>query len=417
MSRFAAPVAAPVAALLLVAALGVGGCGGQAAPTSQPAMTWEQVDPDPNGNGGPSSLASWSGGTVGVGGNRVWHTADGRSWTSIPLPVAAADDAHDLIIGLEDHARGIVATQDRLIAVGSVADAPAIWISSDGETWERLEDDDLHGPAGHLGLIGHVAAGPAGIVAVGTVGAGDTHQLLAWWSADGRDWVRATTAIVGFRVMDVIAGPDGFVMAVDGDGPRKASFWHSADGRVWNVAVDHPSFLKAVPSDLAMRDGTIVAVGWRSSGSDVSPAAWTSPDGHTWTAAPAAPALASWPFPGPTPVQDRGGAPSGSEMSGVLPTETGFLAVGMHYGYGLDPSRPQLRGFYDIAARSGMWQSPDGLAWELVPNDLLVGHFYQDPSYLGSVRLGVGEINGAPVIIGATPDQGVLLWLGSAASE
>jgi hypothetical protein len=404
----AAPVAAaPVAAaLLLVTALGVGGCAGPAAPASAPPLTWEQIDPDPNGHGGPSSFASWSGGTVGVGGNRAWRTTDGRSWTSIPLPGAEAND----------HAGGIVATQDRLVAVGSVASVPAIWTSSDGETWERLED--VAAPAGFQGSIEHVAAGPAGIVAVGTAW-GPAQHPVAWWSADGRDWVGATTAIDGTGPRGLIATPDGFVLAAaDNARPGQmtgAAFWRSSDGREWTRAADDPSFANAEPRSLAMRDGTIVAVGFRFSGPDLSAAAWTSPDGDTWTAAPAAPALAWWPFPGPTPVHDQD-AIQGSVMSGVFETETGFIAVGTHHGY--DPTQPQPGDFYALAIRSGIWQSPDGLAWELVPNDLLVRHATGDEaSYVSSAILGVEEINGTLVIVGRTLDLGVLLWVGSTAPE
>jgi len=400
--------AAVLAALLVV------GCGGATSSTRQP-IAWERIDPSPASDKGPTEIVAWSGGYVGVGSGSSWVSADGRTWQATAFP-----DAGD------GGATGLVAVDGQLVAVGSVYSSQSplstratAWTSIDGVEWQRIPDDaDLQPAPGFAQTqLSAVTAGPAGLVAAGVEWGDRGQHPEVWRSADGRDWVRATTSPDGSGTRDVLATADGYVLAA-ADNARageatRATFWFSIDGLEWTAAPEIPSFGNAEPQSLAMRDGTIVAVGYRATSSGLAPAAWISTDGRAWAPVPDTPALAWWPFPGPTPVGGQG-ALQGTAMTGVHTGWSGFIAVGSSWG--LDPSKPQPDGSFAPMIRADVWRSADGRAWELLTDELLS---VSEPG-MSNVRYGfgrVGELGGRPLIVGATPELGVTLWLGPAAIE
>ncbi len=202
----------------------------------------------------------------------------------------------------------------------------AAWTAAPGQPWIGAPDQPglevgltfpISGPA--KGIF-DVAAGPAGLVAIGydydpprcgiapcSSGPG------VWRSPDGRTWERATIDLGGgiidafnLPIAAIAAGPQGYVMVGyqetlnrDGSiGPAHAAAWTSGDGTTWTRAKDSadmdvgPCFdTGEAPACGGMRAVTatgsgFVAVGQAHTGSapdQVRPAAWTSPDGLIWT--------------------------------------------------------------------------------------------------------------------------------------
>jgi len=405
-----------MAAVLVAAVLFASGCGGASSPSGKP-IAWERIDPSPTSDEGPTEIVAWGDGYVGVGVHSAWTTTDGRTWQATPLPDVG-----------EGGAIGLVAIDGQLVAIGSASSSQdphstraTAWTSVDGRAWQRIPDDpDLQPTPGfdQVQLSG-VTAGPAGLVAVGIEWGGAGQHAGAWRSTDGRDWVRATTSLGGSGARDVLATADGYVLAA-ADNARtgemtRTAFWFSSDGLAWTPAADDPSFVDAEPQSLAVRDGTLVAVGYRVTSAGLAPMVWTSTDGRAWAPVPETPALAWWPLPGPTPVGGRGALHvSGTALSGVHAGWSGFIAVGSQWG--LDASKPQPDGSFALAMRGGIWRSADGRAWELLPDDL-VSVSVPGISILRYGLASVGELGGRPLIVGTTPDLGVTLWLGPASIE
>jgi hypothetical protein len=135
---------------------------------------------------------------------------------------------------------------------------------------------------------------------------------------------------------DVVGAKNGLVAVgyVGKPGTWTAIAWASTDGREWRAAqIDaaDPSFARSVASNPAVE---VVAVGWR----DTSPAAWISQDGRTWTAAEV-PRLGD----------------DAERMITVTATDAGWIAGGS--------AGPELG-----ARRARLWTSPDGHAWQTVPD-------------------------------------------------
>jgi hypothetical protein len=126
----------------------------------------------------------------------VWTSPDGRTWTRAPHTTAL--DVGDFIDTMEDPSTGgmndVVAGPAGLVAVGSVCTAdprgckPMAWTSTDGTSWERAAAMQAAGDQADISVpLNGVAASDAGYVAVGD------NFVLA--SIDGRAWER--TAQIG----------------------------------------------------------------------------------------------------------------------------------------------------------------------------------------------------------------------------
>jgi hypothetical protein len=123
-----------------------------------------------------------------------------------------------------------------------------------------------------------VAAGSAGVVAVGQAAKGDA---VAWWSRDGQSWTR--TRLAGQGSADhVIAYEGGFLAGgatlQPGSDLFEATVWTSIDGLTWSEGVRLPgdNHVEALAAD---QRGLIAGAGSRL---------WTSPDGRDWTSTPGA---------------------------------------------------------------------------------------------------------------------------------
>ena len=317
----------------------------------------------------------------------------------------------------------IAAQGSRQVAVGSANGFPAAWMSADGgRTWQRAEDDALlarpgiqqltgitNGSAGWLAVGGVTASAPEHPVVIGSAdgsvwsaadgepvftGSGlfteqaaagrDGYVVVgwqlvtptrtvaaAWWSAGLTGWQRAAGADSGgadgagdavagaggsSQMLAVTATMDGF-LAVGSHGSRPAA-WTTPDGRTWSQA-DLPlpaGATGAVLQHVAADGRTVVAAGMAQTAAGQVPFAARSADGgRTWTEA-------ALPVPAGT-----------AQVSALVAADGSFTVTGM---FGVRP------GEQDVV----VWTSPDGTTWKAAT-----------PAGAGLASPGIQEITGLTV--------------------
>ena len=266
--------------------------------TSTDGMSWERVPHDETVFGGEraliNSVAAAGPGLVAVGGSggsaAVWTSTDGMSWERVP---------HDeTVFGGEDTQvmYDVVAGGPGVVAVGRSGDvdraSAAIWTSSDGLSWQRVQHDEdvLGGDA--VQLMASAVAGSFGIVAVGRVedllGAGGLAAV--WVSEDGLAWRRVPhdagvfgTVGSGIRSMYSVSADEGKIVAVGSSGPTAAA-WAAEDPYNWTAPPrDEVTFGGGVFVEMtAVTTGGpgFVAVGRDLN--DFQAIVWTSVDGLSW---------------------------------------------------------------------------------------------------------------------------------------
>lgn len=238
-----------------------------------------------------------------------------------------------------------------------------------GETWGTIAIPASDVGTGWIGRMEAVTVTDSGFVAVGRpvcVPQNDPTKCHAsvWTAASGEGWTRAPDQ-PGLEVgrgspsgpqpglFDVATGPAGLVAigyAFDDDlgGPR---IWQSQDGRTWqrNAFAFGPSGEQARISAIAASSQGYVIVGWviADTGREARAAAWISPDGVTWRRADDTERMDVG------PCVDTGEEPMCGGMRSVVPSESGFVAVGYVRSIA-DPAEP---------SQPAAWTSSDGLTW------------------------------------------------------
>lgn len=249
-----------------------------------------------------------------------------------------------------------------LIAVGSdeLPENAAVWVSTDGHSWERIESDTFSGTRDDDGLEGSqamtsIVEGPAGIVAVGWFErrAERDFDPAVWLSPDGREWERIDDpafVVTGPGYMYSVTTWNGrYVAAGETPGPvgsneTRPAIWLSDDGRTWE-AIDAAALrIDGTIADITSRGTRLFAVG--TTGHVARPTVWFSDDGQSWDVISAEDAGDSM-----VGSIDIGGIEQDEDifMNAIVVTPDGFIASG---GTG-EPSRAIF------------WESPDGLFWTL----------------------------------------------------
>jgi hypothetical protein len=221
------------------------------------------------------AVAPWHGRFVAAGSTEdrtgtptasVWVSDDGLAWRRASVPGAARATA-----------LGITASASRLVVVGETGDAddgdagatgdtgtsvPAVWVSADAETWNRVESPGLD-----AGSMRAVASLPSGFVAVGAAAADDA--AAAWTSADGLEWVPRRPGRPfesngkPIRMAAIVPGGSGAIAAgwKSDAGNGSGVVWRSPDGRAWERVADQVSMSGASLSGVAALEGGAVAIG------------------------------------------------------------------------------------------------------------------------------------------------------------
>ena len=237
----------------------------------------------------------------------AWTSTDGRSWSRTEHDPVAFGDLVTETTGMNDV---LADDEGTLVAVGllqdwlvddagveqSVTTFPAVWLSSDGVSWERTLIGDGFEQAVDAFLNGlpttpmqAVARGPDGsFVAVGAMlDMNDKSTAAVWTSIDGSAWDRVDPTSLAFGpgtdMVDVTWGESGF-MAVGTVGDSEVGIWQSPDGTAWTRVdtatqpFDSITYLTSV----AALDTGYVTVGPHIVETG-SLTLWTSPNGENWT--------------------------------------------------------------------------------------------------------------------------------------
>ena len=112
---------------------------------------------------------------------------------------------------------GLLAIEDGLLAVGEIQSLDrglrmAIWRSSDGRSWDRIDLADVGG------TMSDVIRWRDGYVAVGSSFDGGDGGLI-WTSRDGTVWTRATgVGLKRMRLRDAAVSADRLVIVGENDG-------------------------------------------------------------------------------------------------------------------------------------------------------------------------------------------------------
>jgi hypothetical protein len=168
------------------------------------------------------------------------------------------------------------------VAVGSADGHPAVWRHAADGTWSLVSTAVLGGVNGNLASV---AQGPSGWIAVGAMTGNGTDEPAVFLSADGVTWQRLTTltTLAGgdARFLAVAAGPGGYLVAGARGPGRQASvaLWWSNDLKDW-VSGEGNGPAGSYATAAAATAGGFVAVGSENN----SYALWTSADGQRWTA-------------------------------------------------------------------------------------------------------------------------------------
>ena len=163
----------------------------------------------------------------------VWTSSNGDSWQSTSPSVA----------NMTAVASCLAATTNGFLLAGRFndpVDRPAVWASQHGQTWQPTQLTDLHGYVDGLATRGSTA------VAVTEMSDGATSARSIFVTQDDHTWSQAhldgnLTATGG--VLDVLAGPDGFVLVLFGTTSAPVTVWSSNPaGTQW-----HPDTLIGAP--------------------------------------------------------------------------------------------------------------------------------------------------------------------------
>lgn len=289
---------------------------------------------------------------VGSADAAVWVSSDGAAWTRVGADSAFQESAAQSM-------RAVTLGGPGFVAVGTAEiihqDAPAVWLSQDGYSWDRVDDSTGAFDTGTFASMWDVAAAGPGLVAVGYVGIMDAFEAAVWVSPDGTAWTRVTddsfTGDSNKGMTGITTLEDGRIVVVGNDVSNRVpspSVWTSSDGVSWRQidgfeSVDGGSGIAAV----AVWDEGLVAVGRDESGDDWDAAVWVSPDGDAWRR-----------------VEDTAlGGPGDQVMSGVAAIDGEVVAVG----------------YERLADRDAIvWRSSDGLTWRRSSEGSLAATGFQE---------------------------------------
>lgn len=252
----------------------------------------------------------------------------------------------------------------RFVAIGhsdptSIALGGTFLDSVDGQNWS------IQVPSGGAWNPTHIASGPGGLVAIGSIG----EHFASFTSPDGMLWTPHVDAFpipdLGtdtVELTDIVTTGDGWIVVGRRDEEcmfdcgltsKRSYVWTSTNGIDWTRVADQAS-LKGGGMNAITRAGAGYVAAGVSNG---HAAIWTSPDGRTWSRVPDAPMFGP---PGGVVIPD-----------GPSTAEPPVTAVGAAEGLGTyvvvgsslaqDICEPAL----DDAVCPGIraWWSTDGSTW------------------------------------------------------
>jgi hypothetical protein len=251
---------------------------------------WKYVAPGDTGTARMSDVAAAGGKVVAVGWARdggggaqhpaVWTSTNGESWKVVPRGGdLQADGLSELTAVVAANGGGFLA-----VAVDKKADKTgdaALFKSADGTQWQRVQTSGLDGAGAQQ--INRITVGADGkYVAIGAALSGAVLGPAIWTSADGTQWQPALTRPPGSAtLLSVARQPDGSLLVCGGvgsvDSPA-AGCWRQRGGGDWvplDVGPDSGSVPTLYIYGLAVTPDGNVAVGvGRDNAGTSDAAAW-----------------------------------------------------------------------------------------------------------------------------------------------
>jgi hypothetical protein len=212
----------------------------------------------------------------------AWSSRDGVSWTH-----SKGDLGCGVMSSVTRSGSEFVAFGNRVPEVPEFGVPPGVceWLSADGLTWAPVSLPKAVFP--HHAVVGSVAAGPDGLIAVGI----DSNSGGALWrSPDGRVWTRvASPWAAAWGSMDVAVPLGRGFVVLGSDAHGNEALAVSVDGIAWTAAAaPGQGTLYGVPA-LAAGPAGVAFGGVLINGAPSPAGVWTSSDGLRWVPAPALP--------------------------------------------------------------------------------------------------------------------------------
>jgi hypothetical protein len=291
---------------------------------------------------GVRAVTEFNGGLVAVGTDdagqvAVWLSPDGEQWNRAEHSAELdAVDVSDLAV-----------FNGEILVIGQAEETGqgVVLTSSDGTSWSRSPTFgyNLNPESGieMTGLLDDLATTavwqPEGIASTKSslVMVGDTYgnAVVFWQSTDSDSWRVADPLPVfdtGDEVTDVVAWVHGFV-AVGFDGGGEPQVWTSEEGTTWasqDTQLEGQGLLAAADDDVVV----VVA------NSDTGATVWTTTDGVSW-------------------LRQDSRAFHAHTVDAITNSASGFAAVGTEASTG----------------DTSLWTSPDGELWTLTPHQSTLG--------------------------------------------
>jgi hypothetical protein len=265
---------------------------------------------------GPTKLIAIEGPTTG----RVWHSADGFTWTMAgSMPAGNATSLAPTVAW--DGTRFVALYRNTAGTNARSAYSP------DGATWTQLTASDITNLTTNFVGAGLIYSVVAGLYIVGT----GAFTADPYTSPDMITWTRRTTGSSG--VNKAFAESGSVIVMIKGSTTN--GIWSSANGTSWtqrytNGAADNIN-------DVIYANGLFVAVGSNSGGT--AGRVFTSPDGITWTSQtnPATSVLLSVRWSGNQFVAGGNSRSVMTSPDGVTWTNQALVGTGSVNVYGIDP--------------------------------------------------------------------------------
>ena len=251
--------------------------------TSEDGYDWRRPAGAATGTDfGPRAVTAGGPGLVGVGGDNAWYSVDGSDWSEAVVPALPEEILPRPASERYVEMTGVTAAGNDLIAWGMASvpfannseervEVPLLWASHDGRTWASVVDP-------RMDSLAAVMDGPDGLVAVG-----ETDGLATvWLSADGQIWEKVDVRGLPppISIGQGAATKAGYVL-VGGDRDcfggscrpsTAAAIWTSPDGRSWSRLPSDERFARAGATHVIAFGSRFVVGG----GHDGGPTIWIS---------------------------------------------------------------------------------------------------------------------------------------------
>ena len=230
---------------------------------------------------GPDTAVVGGPGLVAVDDDKAWYSVDGSDWSLAAVPglpaqilERAEDDRNVAMTGVTAASQNLVAWGLAEVPLTDNRDEhlvmPLLWASHDGRTWVDVVRPEMDS-------VTAVTGGPHGFVATGKAGG----EGAVWLSADGEVWERVAegsfTSPVRLELNAASATSAGYaIAATEGEcvwypcPEQDVVIWTSEDGRSWSSVPSDDRFTRSQASASVAWGSTFVIGGM----ADSKPVIW-----------------------------------------------------------------------------------------------------------------------------------------------